>query len=383
MNGVIPWCQDLYERVCRNLPYFERRQPSLERQSNVPLSPEERRRTISSDSLDDTPVHKVQASAASLTRSRSLEDMEKEKERKGEIEWLRGYQNDGSAPGDLMDSPRHRVQAAAAKLVRSHSLEALDLNEQKDHAKQSPKPGKVTTPPRACFEFEQFSDSEAKEEDIDELQEMTVPLSPPKRTFWESAVHLITRPFKSYESKPSLIAVRGRVRSEPDIPSLALPCRACEESPHVPCPPCERFGLKARKELRHEDLRCCGAFELKPEANLTCAESQSIREESLKDPACLVGYQICLLKAEELAHGEHGTAPVDQFDIDGVDEQVEALSERLRVVVAYQKETDRPLLRRSSKYLLMKGDGSVDWFELKRGARKRGLPFTALRRVCE
>ena len=388
MSSVITWCQDLYERVCRTLSINLTRQPTsvVERRSIVacvPLSPgetkRERRGTITSDSLLDTPVHKVQASAAALVRSNSLENLSA-KEKGEQPQWLNGYQGDGTSPGDLMDSPRHKVQAAAAKIVRSHSLEALDSFKQKGNAKKSPQAVKVATPPRPCFEFENFSDSEAKEEDIDEIHGTLVPPSPQKWTLWDSAKHLILRPFKRYESKPSLIAVRGRVRSESDIPNLAFSCKKCDKG--SPCPPCESFGLKAKKELRHEDLLCCGAFELIPEANLTAAESYAKRKESLKDPAILVGYQICLLKAEEVTQGEDGAEALDQYDIDGVDEQVQPLSERLRVVVAYQKETDKSLLRRSSKYLLMKGDGTVDWLELKRGALKRGLPFTALRRIC-
>jgi len=325
----------------------------------------------------------LQASAATLTRSRSLELLEKEKY---EIEWLKGYQGDGSSPGDLIDSPRHKVQAAAAKMIRSHSLEALDHDGSKSHKKTamgSIKPCKLSIP-KPCFEFEQFSDSEAKEEDIDELRGVAVPSSPSKHTFLDSAWRLITRPFRKYESRPSIVAVRGRIRSESDFMSHTLPSHACNEGT-PPCPPCEKFDLRARSELSHDDLLTCGAFDMHPEKNLTCEESHEKRMESLKDPACLVGYQICLLRPEEFkpARGEHGDDTAEQYDIDGVDEELVALSERLRVVVAYQKEYDRALLRRSSKYLLMKGDGSVDWFELKRGIRKRGLPFTTLRRVCE
>jgi len=358
-----------------------------------------RRRTTSSESLVDTPVHKIQASAATLARSQSLD-----KTKSAKIEWLRGYEGDGSAPGDLLDSSRHKVQAAAAKMVRSHSLEALCRDGTAPSVSKSKAAMIKPRIPRPCFEFEEFSDSEAKEEDIDELVDAVAPTSPSKRTFWDSAWRMLTRPvsvmrhefqvvsrfffealthttdhpfqFKKYESMPAIVAVRGRVRSSSDTSSPTRPCNAC-------CPPCEHFGLKEHSELSCDELLCCGAFDLKPEKNLTCEESHEKRVESLKDPACLVGYQICLLRPEELPTRNEHADTVEQFEIDGVDEELVSLSERLRCVIAYQKEYDRRLLKRSSKYLLMKSDGSVDWFELKRGLKKRGLPFTTLRRVCE
>ena len=170
-----------------------------------------------------------------------------------------------------------------------------------------------------------------------------------------SVFSFFAKPFVNYSQadNTSFVAVRGR-----------LPSPKCDTKNAMTSIP-----ESAQGTCDLEDLSACQAFDLKASLNLSVEGAHAIRALSREDPACLVGFQICLLLDN----------PVETIDPDA---SIAPDSENVRIVCAYSKEVVDLSLFKRSRYLLMKQDGESEWTELQRGPKKRGKKFTPLRRVC-
>ena len=418
--SVTGFCQDIFMKFSTIFPFFSSRPPNASIATLEPMQiasgedttntrqsrsrrnsfksdtlkqSRSRQNSFNSDSLTDSPVHLIQASAAKMVRSHSLQKMDRPSV-KSALHIV---------PGDTDDTPVHKIQAAAAAIVRSHSLDNLDIPQRsltKKYINPVTKSASVhpmTPPPHPCFEFEQATlsdEEEPKEEDLDELANSNTPPPSPKRSIMERAFRFFARPFLTYR-RTALVAVKGRVRSSSYTRTTSEDTLNSNlmEGPQKTCPPCQKIGqMHSPDEVSNQELCDCGAFDLRSGENLTCDEAKNIKRQSLKDPACLVGYQILLLAPDDMRvdkmeakedANNYSSPDITADDIEKVDELLEPLGERLRVVTAYLKDFDHGTLRRASKYLLMRADGSAEWNELRRGPHKRGKTFTILRRVCE
>ena len=352
--------------------------------------------TFKSDDLQDSPRHKVQAAAAKIVRSRSQEELDK-------VEWVPAplVRSDSINSDALDDSTRHCMQAKASRLIRSHSQQSLDAKKEKvknivemkesisskDTFKHYDHATRPFGRPEACFEFESknaFSD--------DEDDEGTPDHSKAKRGMWSKAWRFFAKPFKAY-GKPGLTAVRGRIRTtsdesmnEEDPIFISTGDSTPIHSPKMPkcslpekqgLPKCPQLGDYSPifNELNLNGLVAAQAFTLKPEENISIQEARKAKERSLTDPASLVGYQICFIQDldAEIAGGE---------ELDTVDESIEPIADRLRVVCAYERRYDKVQMRTCCLFLLMRDNGRWEWSELKRGPAKSGYRFTILRQVC-
>ena len=210
--------------------------------------------------------------------------------------------------------------------------------------------------PSPVFEFEsKGTDTMGYESDMVEVEDDekggSEKESPPEKAgFITSLFRILGKPFT--EPDPSLVVVKGRIR-QPS--SSAQPKDSvCEGTSH-----CDVHQLQA-----------CQGFTLLAMRNISALEAKELKARSIVYPASLVGYQICIFQEDEISD-----------DGDYLDENLEDVQNRIRVICAYSKEATDSLFRRS-RYRIMAPNGELEWVELRRGPSKRGINFTPLRRVC-
>ncbi len=225
----------------------------------------------------------------------------------------------------------------------------------------------TSVPICTVFDFESRTSLDGYETDPDDANDAAE---------GNALVNFFQRPFVAHEDS-KLFAVRGRVKSQNDLDSM---CDAESESKY----PTSHSGcgtpLKCNT-LRFQDLCNINAFKLYSSQNVSSVEARSLKELSSKDAAMLVGYQICLLFDDDDGHG--GDDKFSKVDPEDIDDSKISLDERIRVIIAYKKEWDNLLLRRCSKYLLIKSNGTCEWTELRKTEKKRGKLFSLLRKVCK
>jgi hypothetical protein len=404
-------CHQAYERLVSVFPFLSRREndapPRLTLKvpkRSISRPPEEKsvQRTFSSDDLQDTAAHRVQSSASKFARSHS-----------GEAINLTEYRGDPLSPrarrnsfnsDALLDSPRHRVQAAASDLIHRRSLNALEDKkktrigaEMKGFSPSIPRlHDRFPVKPEACFEFESsgaFSDDEDEVTSSRHRRSKGI-LSSVGTAVWQ----FFARPFVTFSRSPRLKVVRGRLRSssrdnqrtafsESDSSTPEFIKEDGDTDTSETLPSCPTTLSKKPEDFpnTHNLLVGCGAFDLKPDSNMSSEDARRLREKSVLDPARLLGLQICLLGDYDNPD-EGGSSEAKMSDLspeaDSVDESIQPMAERLRVVVAYERKHCPGHMKKLFLYLLVKKDGTFEWSELSRCKGKSGYRFTALRRVC-